>query len=844
MKSNSYKNLHSQKLPGQWLQTVILLRSLGWRSFSQKAYVLLAGCLFFVALVASGLAYFSAGVQQALNHDIADFLGAPLVIRSEYQLPDQWWVNAGGAGAGIEDPVQTVSLTHGATGPLNYHSIALKGVSSTYPLQDAIKLHNGGGEFTARGEHLMGHQAWLDARAMAVLGAEIGDQIYIGEVAFTVTAQVLFEPDRLTQLQHILPRVMVHLNDLNTIGLQLDNGRNEFRYLFNADKVTLDQFESSLPDRLAVDYQVLKPDEGGHPFSRMAERADKMLGMVMVLVLLLCGAAAAILASFSIRKYVLPVTVMRCMGLKREVFTYALMLQLILVACVSGLLGSWLGWRIQPVLKEVLSPHLILADLSFRWQVSLTTLGMTLLTLLAFVYPRLKALSSIPVNQVLRGHTEVGKNQLFSMLSVLVCVVLLLWYHSDNLRLTLYLCIGVVVLVLLALAFGWLLNKSTGFLHHFNHGIVRVALRSIGRSPQKHMATMTTMALAVMALLMTANLRGSFLDRYQVQRLSHDGNYLFSGLPVEQRSDFVKLLQNNQVSIKGNYPTVTAKLHGINGVAIDQALTEESDTREETRSPVRLSWSESLPANNDLISGQWPEVGSGDVSVEAEVMSDLGLEIGDELEFKIGEEYLSAKISSSRTFKSGGSMVMFWFMFAPDGLVDFAQYDMGGIEIMGDSKQVIKQITAEFPTVLITDLEEQVGRMRAIMVAMTKMMDSILVLLVSAALTVLMASAFAGMHTQYKLINLMRAMGVVKKKIYLMLLVEQAVVGFVACLIGVLGAQLIAGLMFKQQFGVTYVPDWGGLTLLMLLVTSVFAVMGLLIANHRIKKPIELYQQL
>ncbi len=822
-----------------WLQSWVLLRSLGWRSWLQKAHILLAFCLFFSALVASGLAYFSAGVQQALNHDIANFLGAPLVVRSEQPLPQAWW-----ADGGMTEPVQTVSLTHGATGRGGYHSIALKGVSAAYPLQGEIKLRNHSGEFIASGQQLATGQAWLDGRAMTELGVGLGEDIQIGSKVFKVSAQVLFEPDRLTQLQHVLPRVMVGLDDLHSIGLALDNGRSEFRYLFAADGATLAAFESALPDLLSFDYEVLKPDAGGHPFSRLAQRADNMLGMVLVLVLLLCGASAAILADFSVAKYVMPGTLLRCMGLKRRVFSLALLLQLMVVAWISGMLGSWLGWLIQPWFQGALSPHLALADVPYSGSITATALGMTMLTLLAFVYPKLRALASVPASQVLRGDRTFKQPQWLSLIAVLLCVVTLLWYHSDNGRLTLYLSLGVLLLVLLAWGFGWLLNKGTGLLHHMNQGVVRVALRSIGRNPKKHMVTMTTVALAVMALLLTANLRGSFLDRYAVQWLSHDGNYLYSGLPAEQRADFKRLMTNNNIQLKGSYPTVMAKLVTINGVDIDQVLTQESDTREETRSPVRLSWAEQVPDNNELLSGSWPQVGDAEVSAEAEVMSDLGLELGDVLGFKMGDELLSVTISSSRKFKSGGSMTMFWFMFAPDTLADFAQYDMGGIEVADSQRSILRQIAIEFPSVFIIDIEEQMSRMRAIMVAMTKMMNSILMLLVSAALTVLLATTFISVYAQHKPINLMRAMGVVSRRLYLMLLVEQAVVGLVACLIAVLGAQMIADLMFKQQFGVPYVPDWGALGLLVLSVTSLFALLGLLMAYHKVKQPIRLFQQL
>ena len=87
-------------------------------------------------------------------------------------------------------------------------------------------------------------------------------------------------------------------------------------------------------------------------------------------------------------------------------------------------------------------------------------------------------------------------------------------------------------------------------------------------------------------------------------------------------------------------------------------------------------------------------------------------------------------------------------------------------------------------------------------------------------------------------------MGMIKQKIFMMMLGEQAVIGFVASLIGLIGSQLIADLMFQQQFGVPYLPNWREWLSVIFGITLTFAIMCLLMAKHRLKQPIHVFQQL
>ncbi|MFT6407439.1 MAG: putative ABC transport system permease protein [Arenicella sp.] len=820
-------------------QISILMKRLSRPTIGQKANRLLSLCIVVCTCVAASLGLFASSVQSALDNDIASYLGAPMVVRSEQPLPLELF-----ALDGLTPPVITASFTTGAIANNAYQSVSLKGVSIGYPLQGELVIRTAAGQGNLSAASLAIGSVWLDQRVMDELNIQLGEKIQVGTTWLTVAGEVVHEPDRLTQLQHALPRAMVNLETLAQTAVSADNNRGEHRVLIAGKEAALMQLESQLASLVTQQYEVLKAGKGRHPFSRISLRAERMLNVILVLILLMCGGAAATLADHSVRHYAMPATVLRCMGVNRKAVAWALCLQLLLLALVMSLVGCLLGWLVQPLLINVMQPHMTLqvAELSFAGL--LGPIGIGLVTVTAFVVPKLQQLGSISVTSVLRGQIEGPRgfslSRYMTTLSAGVVVVGMLWFSSDNIQLTMMLVGAVVFLIILSIGFGWGLSKASAQAHRFFRGPIKVAVRSIGRSPGRHITPLASVSIAMMAVLMTVTLRGSFLDVLQVQMLDIDGNYIYTGLPAEQRDNFMRAIDSGRAELKGSYPTVSSRLVSINEIAIDDALKRESDTREETRSKVRLSWSEELPDNNRLLQGNWPTRGSNEVSVESEVMTDLGLQLGDKLGFQVGDALLISTITSRREYQGGGSRMMFWFMFSADALAPFEQHYMGGIMLNDDSLNVLSTISSNFPQVRIADLERQITGIRDIMIVLTRLMNTTLILLLAGALMVISASSFVSASNRQTQTALMRAIGLRRAQCYAMNITEQLVVGLVACLIGILGVQLIAGLMFDNLFALPYELEWGSALLLTALISATFAGLGWLFAFRQLQQPVKL----
>ena len=816
-------------------QVLVLSRRIGYRTLKHQANRLLFLCIAWCVCVAASLNLFSNSVHSALQQDISRFLGAPLVISSNTQIPNHL----------IERKniqlVNTHTLTTGAIAEKQYQSVSVKGVSAKYPLNGKLIVDFGKGERAARGEQLKPGHAWLDEQAFNMLNINLGDSIQIGKQTLAVTGKISFEPDRLTQWQHTLPRVMVSLDTLQQSGTLDDHQGVDYRTLISGNTSDLNQLEAQLSSLIPHNYHVLKPEAGHHPFARLSLRAKRMLNLVVLFMLLICGSAAAILADYSVLHAAVPSAVLRCIGLHRHAMSAALCLQLLVLASAASLAGCFLAWLLQPFLYPLMEPHLYLEPRQLRFREFFAPISIGPVMVVAFVLPRLHKLGSVPVAGILRNpDTPKSSSKKTPYLSVICAAAVacgMLWVNTDNASLTAMLVAAVSLLILLAICFGWGLSKLSSQAHHVLRGPAKIAVRAIGRSPKRHITPLVSIGITVMALLLTATLRGSFIDTLQVQRLEADGNYIFSGLLPQEKPAFSQTLNRHNAELKGLYPTVSARLVTINGEAIDKALSKQSETREEIRSNVRLSWAEEKPNNNTLIAGQWPAIGSGEVSVEEEVMSDLGLQLGDDLGFQIGSKLLTARITSKRKYNGSASSMMFWFMFAPDTLVEYDYRYMGGFLLRHNGIQTLEALATDFPQLRITNLEHQMSKVRTIMLAITRLMNTILGLLLCGALMLVIASSFTGASQHKKLLLLLRTFGTSHKQCYLIGIIQQLSLAVVSCLVGILGAQAIAGLMFKQLFQLPYIPSWGLILALSGAVSALFVTLSCFTVFQHLKQP-------
>ncbi|GHA00363.1 permease [Arenicella chitinivorans] len=802
-----------------------LARRLIQKRANARESVLLVMTMALSSFVIASLNLFSLNVQQSLRDDISQFLGAPLVVRSDVPFAKLAFSHPE-----LQSPVITRTFTTGATSAYAYQTVSLKAVSSTYPVQGRFAVQLADNMLKHHAADLEPNSAWLDQRAMQTLNLGLGDTVKLGRAEFVVSGEILAEPDRLTQLQHTLPRIMINLKALANTGVNEQNNRGEYRLLYSGSTSALEQLKTNLR-ATRPELEVLTADSGRHPFARIAARASNLLHLVFAFLVLIAGTTVATLSKHLLNEFSISATVLRAMGVGKSVVISALGLIFSATALLASTLGYLGAFLTQPWLLSLAEPHMTLTASKMQFAQWWPSLLLAVALVIGFVVPGLLALSRVPVTAALQQIKTNLRSSYLSSVLVGLALTVWLWLSSDNPQLTTLLIGTVMLVVILTMLFGWILTKLTAQWHRVLRGPLKIAIRSLGRSAHRNTAPLVTVAITVLAVLLTTTLRGSFLDTLHLQSLDQDGNYIFTNLPAAMEPEFRQHLAANFMELRQSHPVVRAVLTHINGVEKAAYLSRESETREQARSAVNLSYADALPKNNRLLEGSWPR-SINEVSVESEVMADLDLKLGDTLRFAIGARHLDAKITSRREFQAGGSRMMFWFMFAPQTLRDYPQTRMGGLLATRDTRAGLASLSAAFPTLRLTDLAQHIDRIRATMLVLTRLMNTALGMLLIIATLSIVAAATVNASLRRVPATVMRALGLQRRGVYSMALLEQIMLAATGCLVGVIAVQLCAGLMFQNLFALHYRMDFVYLSLVVSSVLGLFALIGFL-AGHR-----------
>ena len=94
------------------------------------------------------------------------------------------------------------------------------------------------------------------------------------------------------------------------------------------------------------------------------------------------------------------------------------------------------------------------------------------------------------------------------------------------------------------------------------------------------------------------------------------------------------------------------RLVEINDTAVRKAVTKEARSDNALNRELNLTWTTELQEDNRIQTGQWwqpDDTGKPVVSVESKLAKRMGIKMGDELRFAVGEQRFSAEVASIRS---------------------------------------------------------------------------------------------------------------------------------------------------------------------------------------------------
>lgn len=765
-----------------------------WRDLRAGDLRLLVLAVVVAVAAISSVGFMSDRVSRALERDASRMLGADLVVETP-AIAEQAWIDRA-----KQDGLQAVrtwrfpSMVGGLTGGLQLASV--KAVEDGYPLRGEMRTAP---DVTAPDEAIQTSPAvgtvWVDPQLLALTGLSVGDALEVGDVSLKIDRVITYEPDRGMRFVNVAPRAMIRAEDLEKAGLLGPGSRVTHALLVAGDETLTAQYRAWLEPQLSQAQKILSVAAGRPEITRTLDRANEFLTLVVMIAVLIAAVAIALGARRFSQRQRPGVAVMRCFGATQATITRLLSVEFLLVALVGSIIGLLLGWVAQMGLVSVMQ-DLISDDLpGVGWEPAAQGLYAGFWLLFAFALPPLQSLRRVSAAQILRQ--EVPAFPLHSVAGYAVAFVgfaVLMWWIAGNPKYGFGLATGFVLAAILFGVVALLALKLVDIVRHrvTHHPTWRFALAGLVRRKASSVAQVSALAVGMMAILLLTIVRTDLLDGWQ-QTLPPDApNKFLINIQPDQVDPIKKALTTAGLGQQAFYPMIRGRVIALNENPMLVDDFESPRAQRLLQRDFNLSYAPTLEGNGELILGKELNAEAFEVSMESDVASLLGMNIGDDVTFEVAGQPLTVTVSSVRKVDWENMRPNFFALLSPRALVDEPQTLITSLYVPPEKAAVTQSLVGEFPNLTVFDVGAMIAQLQSVLDRVSTAIQGLFGFAILAGVVVLAAALSSSRDERVRESALLRALGATNRQLSSAQRIELLMIGALSGLLAAGGATLAA----------------------------------------------------
>lgn len=766
-----------------------------WRSGELK---LLGFSLLLAVAVLSGISIFTNRLETTLISESNSVLGADFIVQGSQPHNADWPIAARNSGVKQTQAALFASMVFAGD---EMHLASVKAVGDGYPLRghfeisrvpfamnlsDIAVVHT----VPAQGE------AWVDSRLLPLLKIELGDKVFVGEYELTVTHVLIREPDSANPFSMTGARLIMNIADLDKTQVVQPGSRVDYQWLIASDDIpALKTFVEQLKPQLTKHQRLVDINSAQERVGRTLKTSRQFLLLSAVIAVLLAGVAIAITARQFSARHTDQVALMKSLGAGAVRIRILYFSQLMLLGIIASLIGVIFGEFLQRAVAVSLQKvyQIRLGDASY-YPYALSFFS-GIMCLVFFALPALWYLPKVPPLKILRRELAVNMPQVWmqSALALFAVLSLVALFGRDlELALTISSALLAVIAITIVAAYA-LLSLSKKIVVHLG-GFWRLAFANLQRQRGQSLIQILVFAIAIMLLFTLTIVRTSLIEEWRVQVPEDAPNHFLVNIPPAELPQVKELLVKAGVRPEPLYPMMRARLTQVNGVD----TTEEQRSRVNAlRRELNVTWAETMAADNKIMEGKWWDTwqsGTANlpgVSVEVNTAKEIGLKIGDKLQFSFGGLLLEAEVASFRSLDWRSMRPNFFFIFEPGSLDNYSPTYITSVYLPGEQKSFINQLLLNHPTILVMELDRIIGQIRSIINQVSDGVLLVLWLTLIGGCLVLLAAVMGSIAARKQQAGLLRALGSPRRLIVGSICAEFAILGFLAGLIAIIGTEIL-----------------------------------------------------
>jgi putative ABC transport system permease protein len=525
---------------------------------------------------------------------------------------------------------------------------------------------------------------------------------------------------------------------------------------------------------------------------------------------------------------------LKCFGATSGAILKKQMMILLSLGIFAAIAGSVFAYFVQDLLTSLLG-NLVVAGLP---PVSVAPILWSVLfawvLLFAFAGPPLLALANISPMRLIRKEFElVNFSSAWLVILAVASCAILIWFAARDGKLALWVGLsfaaGVFIFATIARLTLHLLSKIQA-----QSFAIRFAITAMSRRAGFAVMQITALAIAIMAILMILLLRQDLLSTWRGNIPADAPNRFMINIQSDQKEGIAQALQKGGVSTPNFYPMVRGRLIEVNGQEVNSVDYSEENARRLVDREFNLSYAEQLPLGNRVVSGEWINGTSPQISMETGVAKTLKLKLGDQLIFDVAGERISAPITSLRKLDWGSMRVNFFVIMPPAQLSGLPQSWITSY-YQNPNKEILDfELSQAYPNLTLVDVSASLQQVQEILNRLSAALGLLFGFTIIAAILVLIAAIAATQDERFKNAALLKAMGASRVLLSRIARVELLLIGFTAGLLAGIAAGVAAWALGRYVMEIEFNAFAQSI-----LMGIVFGVVASLIAGYRFQNRIQ-----
>ncbi|UQB42880.1 ABC transporter permease [Thiomicrospira microaerophila] len=815
-----------------------------WRGFKRGDWLWLWLAVVIASASVTLVEQLAQTVHKSMLTKAAESLSADLVLRSTRPIEASWRQQAEQQGLQTSYQISfTTMAMHSNEQEDSFQMVLLKGIEPNYPLRGQL-LTEQGLDFN----QLDTSQVLADPQLMGLLNLQAGQRLALGNGEFTVADWLSGQDVFQATFSQFAPQVIMSLDQVQQLGLIGPGSRVNYELGLAGDLRSIAAFQQTLEQQNTAHWQIQSARAPTDDLERAMDTAWLFLDLSALATVLIAGLAILIASRFYLQRWTASMALMRASGASNRQLSGLFALQLTYLALLGSVLGVLVGqglfYLARPLLAEYFVPLVIPG---YGSAIALGLFSGTL-ALWTFAWPAFRQATQVSPLRVLRQAENKTNFLVLVGVSLLLLITLMGLLLSNRLLVWAIPALFISAAVLYGLARLLLIGLQQ--LQPRTQGWLRLALAGLARSPGLVTLQLISLGLVIFILVLMTFVRQDLLQSWQASLPQEAPNTFVMNIQPDQQPDFERLMTDYQLEAD-LIPMVRGRLVEVNQHAIRPQDQTENRARRLLEREANIALLDAPPSYNLITAKLDPNLRQAaipSVSVEAEIATLFGLQLGDILTFDLIGQKFDYQITGFREVDWQSFRLNFFFVLEPQ-----AERQLPVTYITNfrsslspeDTSQLRRQLNQQLAGVLWVDAREMIAQIQLIMQQASMAVSILYLFTLVSSLIVIFTATRASQLGRLRSWLLLRTLGAQQGDIVKIGLTEFVLIGLLA---GVFAASLgqIASLLIGY-FWLGVSPQLNPTLWLVSISASVMLLLaiGWLTQRHPLRQtPKQLLQQL